>query len=78
MSLILFPEVMIDIARHGGGLDIDCSARILLPDIMVEIAAAAAASGKRPTIIFRNLKILAPDIANKIAAAGQGCVIFVV
>ena len=78
MALILFPEVMADIARHGGGLDIDCSERIITPDTMVQIASAAAASGKRPTIIFRNMKILLPDVANKVATAGQGCVIFAI
>ncbi|TIW97730.1 hypothetical protein [Mesorhizobium sp.] len=78
MAVILLPEVMIDIARNGGGLDIDCSQRILTPGTMVEIASAAAASGKRPTIIFRNLKILMPDVATKVASAGQGCVIFAI
>lgn len=69
---------MVDIARHGGGLDIDCSQRILMPEAMVEIAAAAAESGKRPTIIFRNMKMLLPDLATKVATAGQGCVIFAI
>jgi hypothetical protein len=72
----IFPELMVDIASNGGGLDIDCSARILHPDTMVQIAAAAASSGKRPTIIFRNMTILTPDVAIRIAKAGEGCVVF--
>lgn len=78
MALFLMPQTLIDIARAGGGLDIDCSERLLTPDTMVQIAAAAAASGQKPTITFRNLTMMMPDTAARISAAGQGCVVFVV
>ncbi len=73
---MMLPTTMVEVARAGGGLDIDCSKTMLLPDTMVQIAQAAALSGKKPTIIFRNVSILLPDTAKKVAAAGQGCVIF--
>ncbi|WPE22484.1 hypothetical protein ShzoTeo12_37000 (plasmid) [Shinella zoogloeoides] len=74
----MLPTTMLTIAAAGGGLDIDCSKRVLLPDYMEKIAAAAAASGKHPQIIFRNVDLLLPNTAEKIAKAGQGCVVFVV
>ncbi|MDH0114063.1 hypothetical protein N7379_06195 [Rhizobium pusense] len=77
MNLIM-PDALIAVAAAGGGLDIDCANRILLPDTMEKIARAAAASGKKPTITFRNVAILLPDVAKQIARAGQGCVVFVV
>ncbi|MDP8250676.1 hypothetical protein [Pseudochrobactrum saccharolyticum] len=73
---MMLHETMIEIARLGGGLDLDCSKNILFPDTMVAIAKAAADSGKRPTIIFRNVPTLFPDTAIKVVTAGQGCVVF--
>lgn len=78
MVEMMMPQTMERIARAGGGLDIDCSHQTVMPDTMERIAMAAAASGVKPTIIFRNLKILLPDTAERIAAAGQGCVMFTI
>ncbi|MBD9510014.1 hypothetical protein IB265_24880 [Ensifer sp. ENS10] len=78
MAIPFLPNSLIEIASNGGGLDIDCSERILLPETMIAIARAAAASGKKPTITFRNMTIMMPDVASRIAAAGQGCVVFVI
>lgn len=75
---MLFPETLIKIAALGGGLDIDCSERVLMPATYVQIASAAAASGVRPQITFRNFKALMPNTIEEIARAGQGCVTFVV
>jgi hypothetical protein len=75
---LLVPDAMIAVAAAGGGLDIDCSDRIMTPDTMVKIAAAANASGKHPTVTFRNISILLPDVAKRVAAAGGGCVVFVI
>lgn len=75
---LLFPEAMIAVAAAGGGLDIDCSLDYIDADVMEQVAAAAAGSGKRPQIIFRNLTMLIPHVAERIAKAGDGCVIFVV
>ncbi|MBE0563566.1 MAG: hypothetical protein IH622_22500 [Ochrobactrum anthropi] len=75
---MMLPNTMIEVARAGGGLDIDCSKTILLPETMVQIAQAAAFSGKKPTIVFRNISILLPDTAKAVARAGDGCVIFAI
>lgn len=77
-NLLLSPDALVAVAAAGGGLDIDMSNRIMTPDTMKSIASAANASGKRPTITFRNMKILLPDVAKQVAAAGGGCVVFVV
>lgn len=75
----MMPDALVAVARAGGGLDIDCTPpRLVTPDTMIAIAAAAASSGKRPTIVFRNMPMLLPDVAEKVAAAGEGCVVFVI
>jgi hypothetical protein len=77
-KLLLMPDVLIAVAAAGGGLDIDMSERAMLPETMLKIAAAANASGKRPAITFRNMKVIMPDIAKQVASAGGGCVVFVI
>jgi len=77
-KLLLMPDALIAVAAAGGGLDIDMSDRMMLPETMVKIAAAANASGKHPTITFRNMKLIMPDTAQQVAAAGGGCVVFVI
>lgn len=69
---------MIDIAAAGGGLDIDCLGRPMKTEKMVEIALAAAGSGKRPQITFRNCDALLVDAMIRVSEAGDGCVTFVV
>jgi len=73
--MAFLPDTLINIASVGGGLDIDFSKSPILPDTMERIARAAASSGKRPIIIFRNARIL-PDTALNVAKLGDGCVVF--
>lgn len=67
------PQTMISIAAAGGGLDISGA---VLPQTAIQIASAAALSGKKPTIIFRSTML--PQTMIDVAKAGQGCVIFAV
>lgn len=78
MTIPFLGNALVDIAAKGGGLDIDCSGHNLHLDTMIAIARAAAASGKKPIITFRNMAPFVPEIAIKIAAAGRGCVVFVI
>ncbi len=73
---MLMQDTLVQILSAGGALDIDCSTRIMMPDAMVSLAAAARSGGGHVT--FRNLKILMPDIAFRVASAGSGHVTFVV
>ena len=63
---------IIRIASAGGGLRIDCT-KYMVSDI---IRIAAAASNKHANIILENTSRLLASDAVRIAAAGQGCVIF--
>ncbi len=78
MPKMMMPDTMVAIAANGGGLDIDCSVQMVMPDTMKAIATAAARSGKKPTITFRNVEILMPDTAKQVAALGEGCVVFTI
>lgn len=68
---------LVKIAAAGGGLDVDCSAAGLNAQEMTKIAEAAADSGTKPSIVFRNYNLNQVNM-EKIAAAGKGCVVFIV
>lgn len=72
----MMPQTMIAVASAGGGLDINYATTPVMPQTMLDIAKAAAQSGKKPTIIFRNLPMITPQVAVEVATAGEGCVIF--
>ena len=75
---MMLSTTMVSIAANGGGLDIDCSQILMLPETMKEIASAAAKSGVNPRITFRNHTVLMPAVAEEVARLGKGCVVFVV
>ena len=73
--MILQPQSIIQIVAAGGGVTIDLNKQILLPQTMVQIAAAAAHSGAKVT--FRvGTHILLPQTMVQVAAAGRGNIVF--
>lgn len=73
---MLIPDTMIRILNQGGSLDIDCAKNVLLPDVMEDLATAAANGGAH--ITFRNDEQLLPETALRVVSAGQGMVTFAV
>jgi hypothetical protein len=62
------------IVTAGGGLKMSMRGRTT--DDLRSLAVAAAASGKRPLLIFYDLTGRRNDDLRSIAIAGQGCVVF--
>jgi hypothetical protein len=73
--MILIPQILIQIVASGGGVTIDLSKNLLMPQTMIQVAAAAAHSGAKVTFIVGNSSLL-PQTMIQIAAAGRGNVIF--
>lgn len=65
-------DEMIQIARAGGGFELDAAVRTT--DELVQIARAA--SGKGANVTFTGLATRTTDELIQIARAGKGCVIF--
>lgn len=73
--MFILPNTLIKVASLGGGFIVDLEKTIILPDTMMQIAAAASNSGAK--IIFKVGKtIVLPDTMIRVAAAGRGAVIF--
>jgi hypothetical protein len=73
--MTILPQTIIQVVASGGGMVIDLEKHLLLPDTMIEIAAAAGHSGALVT--FRIGKtIMMPNTMIQVAAAGRGRVIF--
>jgi hypothetical protein len=70
--MILLADTMVQILAAGGGLNV--STKALLPDTMIQMAAAAARSGSQ--LIFRVESVLLPDTMIQVGAAGRGRVTF--
>lgn len=72
--MILLPQILLQIVQAGGSLVIDLKKQILLPQTLMELAKAAAASGA--TITIKNPNFLLPQIMVNIALAGRGKIVF--
>lgn len=70
--MILLPDTAISVLTCGGGLRINSTK--FLPDVLIRLAAAAAAGNARLEIIVDG--IMLPDTMMRIATAGRGAVLF--
>jgi hypothetical protein len=71
--MMLMPNVAMQILASGGGLRI--SAAGLMPDTMIQYAAAAKAGNARLEIVVGDA-LLMPQTMVQVAAAGGGAVLF--
>lgn len=73
--MILLPQSIMDIVSAGGGITINLKKQILLPQVMMDIAAIAARSGAKVTFKTDGA-ILLPQTMIEVAAVGRGNVVF--
>ena len=71
--MILMPQTMIALLVSGGGVRI--SARSMLPQTMVDYAAAANRGGGRLEIVIGDTALV-PETLTQVVAAGGGTVLF--
>ncbi|MDD5068207.1 MAG: hypothetical protein PHS53_00765 [Candidatus Pacebacteria bacterium] len=72
---MLIPQTMLQIVQSGANLTIDLNKQIVIPQVMVQLAAAAAISGSMVTFKNCDGKIIPPTFIS-VAQAGRGHVSF--
>jgi len=74
-TIMLIPQTMLSVLQAGGNLTVDLDKQIVIPQIMLSLAMAAAQAGVMLTFKNCDGKVI-PQVMISVSQAGRGHVTF--